>query len=98
MERRSETRCGCGPAGERSASWQTHARSFPFTPSSSCTMARKLRRTTMRRVGGPDYVPIAHHDVWRRGIFAHTSSIYVAVGDEWSMADGDGLQYLLTLV
>ena len=50
------------------------------------------------RVGGPNYAPIAHHDVWGRGVFAHTSPIYVAVGDEWSMADRDGLQYMLTLV
>jgi len=50
------------------------------------------------RVGGPDYAPIAHFDTWSRGIFAHTSPIYVAVGDEWSMADPGGLEYLLTLV
>ena len=50
------------------------------------------------RVGGPNYEPIHHHDVWERGIFAHTSPIYVAVGDEWGMADRDGLQYMLTLV
>ena len=50
------------------------------------------------RVGGPNYEPIVHHDVWARGVFAHTSPIYIAVGDEWSMADRDGLQYMLTLV
>jgi hypothetical protein len=50
------------------------------------------------RVGGPNYAPMAHHDTWSRGVFAHTSPIYVAVGDDWSMADRDGLQYLLTLV
>lgn len=50
------------------------------------------------RVGGPNYEPIPHHDVWTRGVFAHTSPIYVAVGDEWSMAARDGLQYMLTLV
>jgi hypothetical protein len=50
------------------------------------------------RVGGPEYDGIAHHDVWRRGIFAHTSPIYLAVGGEWAMADPAGLQYLLTLV
>ena len=50
------------------------------------------------RVGGPDYAPIAHFDTWSRGIFAHTSPIYVAVGDQWSMADPGGLEYLLTLV
>jgi hypothetical protein len=50
------------------------------------------------RVAGPNYEPIAHHDVWKRGVFAHTSPIYVAVGDDWSMGDRDGLQYMLTLV
>jgi hypothetical protein len=50
------------------------------------------------RVGGPNYEPVAHHDVWSRGVFAHTSPIYVAVGDDWAMADHDGLQYMLTLV
>ncbi len=50
------------------------------------------------RVGGPNYEPIAHHDTWSRGVFAHTSPIYVACGDEWSMADPAGLQYMLTLV
>ena len=33
------------------------------------------------RVGGPGYVnAVPHHDVWRRGIMAHTSPVYVAVG------------------
>jgi hypothetical protein len=50
------------------------------------------------RVAGPNYEPIAHHDTWSRGVFAHTSPIYVACGDEWSMADQAGLQYMLTLV
>jgi hypothetical protein len=50
------------------------------------------------RVGGPNYTPLRHHDTWARGVFAHTSPIYVAVGDDWSMADQAGLQYMLTLV
>jgi hypothetical protein len=51
------------------------------------------------RVSGPNYVPVAHHDVWSRGVFAHTSPIYVACGDrDWVMADPAGLQYMLTLV
>jgi hypothetical protein len=50
------------------------------------------------RVSGPNYQPIAHHDTWSRGVFAHTSPIYVACGDHWSMADAAGLQYMLTLV
>jgi hypothetical protein len=51
------------------------------------------------RVAGPNYEPVAHHDVWARGVFAHTSPVYVACGDrEWAMADQHGLQYMLTLV
>jgi hypothetical protein len=49
-------------------------------------------------VAGPNYDPIAHHDVWSRGVFAHTSPIYVACGNEWSMTDDANLHYLLTLV
>jgi hypothetical protein len=50
------------------------------------------------RVAGPNYTPVAHHDVWSRGVFAHTSPIYIACGDDWAMADEAGLQYMLTLV
>lgn len=50
------------------------------------------------RAGGPNYVPIAHHDVWSRGVFAHTSPVYVSCGGEWAKADASGLEYLLTLV
>jgi hypothetical protein len=50
------------------------------------------------RVSGPDYIPLSHHDTWSRGVFAHTSPIYVACGSEWEMADASGLQYMLTLV
>ena len=35
---------------------------------------------------------------WQRGIFAHTSPIYVACGDAWAMGDQAGLHYMLTLV
>ena len=51
------------------------------------------------RDGAPNYdEPVAHHDVWQRGVFAHTSPIYVACGGEWQRSDPAGLQYLLTLV
>jgi hypothetical protein len=50
------------------------------------------------RVSGPDYNPVAHHDTWSRGVFAHTSPVYVACGGDWQMADPAGLQYMLTLV
>jgi hypothetical protein len=50
------------------------------------------------RVGGPNYQQLKHHDVWNRGIFAHTSPIYLACGDRSDPADRDSLQYMLTLV
>ena len=50
------------------------------------------------RCGGPEYQGLTHHDGWQRGIFAHTSPIYVAVGGAWWMFDTDTAQYMLTLV
>ncbi len=51
------------------------------------------------RVGGPGYMnAVPHFDLWRRGVFAHTSPIYVACGGEWEMFDQPAAQYMLTLV
>lgn len=51
------------------------------------------------RCGGPEYVQaIPHHDGWRRGIIAHTSPIYLAVGGEWWMFDPETANYMLTLI
>src|SRR5262249_24390499 len=51
------------------------------------------------RVAGRGYFDVTpHHDDWSRGVFAHTSPVYVAVGGDWAMANADGLQYMLTLV
>ena len=52
------------------------------------------------RCGRPDVDAGAlhHHDEWQRGIFAHTSPIYVAVGGEWWLFDQDAAQYMLTLI
>ena len=50
------------------------------------------------RCGGPGYLGSQHYDVWRRGVFAHTSPIYVAFGGEWSMFDRATAQYMLTLI
>jgi hypothetical protein len=52
------------------------------------------------RAGGPTYSdPVPHHDVWNRGVFAHTSPIYVTCGEgDWHLADRSGLEYMLTLV
>lgn len=50
------------------------------------------------RCGGPEYLGRVHFDIWRRGVFAHTSPIYVAVGGEWSMYDERVAKYMLTLI
>ena len=50
------------------------------------------------RCAGPKYEARRHHDVWRRGIFAHTSPVYVAVGGAWNMLDPGTCQYMLTLI
>ena len=73
------------PAGTRALTLQT-------------TLAVDGHSWVCARVGGPNYEPIAHHDVWSRGVFAHTSPIYIACGGEWSMAEEAGLHYMLTLI
>ncbi|MCC7406931.1 MAG: CehA/McbA family metallohydrolase [Phycisphaeraceae bacterium] len=50
------------------------------------------------RCGGLPGAPNRHHDEWRRGIFAHTSPVYVAVGGDWAMFDPRNAQYMLTLI
>jgi hypothetical protein len=50
------------------------------------------------RCSGPDYASVAHHDGWQRGIFAHTSPIYVACGGPWHLFDEATANYMLTLV
>jgi hypothetical protein len=51
------------------------------------------------RVSGPGYTKaIPHFDGWKRGVMAHTSPIYVAVGGDWWMSNPDTAQYMLTLV
>jgi len=51
------------------------------------------------RVSGPGYTqPLLHRDDLRRGVMAHTSPVYIAVGDEWWMYSQDTAQYMLTLL
>ena len=50
------------------------------------------------RCGGQDYFGSQHLDVWNRGIFAHTSSVYVACSGDWWMYDKSTAQYMLTLI
>lgn len=51
------------------------------------------------RCSGPGYTEsVPHFDGWRRGIFAHTSPIYVSCGGEWWMFDEKTAQYMMTLV
>ena len=51
------------------------------------------------RAGGPGYYSgYSYYDVWERGIFSHTSPIYVSVGGPWSMFDLATAKYMLTLM
>jgi hypothetical protein len=50
------------------------------------------------RCGGPDYYGPYHIDAMTRGIFAHTSPVYVACGGEWWMFDKATAQYMLTMI
>jgi hypothetical protein len=50
------------------------------------------------RCGGSQYGVFPHHDEFQRGIFAHTSPIYVAVGGDWQLFDQGGAEYMLTLI
>ncbi len=50
------------------------------------------------RTGGPGYYGTAHLDVWSRGVFAHTSPIYVSSGGDWEMYDRETAQYMLTMI
>jgi len=51
------------------------------------------------RCGGPGYWDSPSHlGSWPRGIFAHTSPVYVACGGEWSQFDADHAQTMLALI
>lgn len=51
------------------------------------------------RAGGPGYFQSTpHHDILGRGLFAHTSPIYVACGGEWSLRSQETAQYMLTMI
>ncbi|MBI4028255.1 MAG: CehA/McbA family metallohydrolase [Verrucomicrobia bacterium] len=51
------------------------------------------------RCAGPTYTALPPSDPWgARGGFAHTSPIYLAVGDDWRMFDQETAQYMLTLI
>ncbi len=51
------------------------------------------------RCGGPRYHQMARFlDCWSRGMFAHTSPIYVAVGGAWELFDPPTARYMLTLI
>jgi hypothetical protein len=50
------------------------------------------------RCGGPNYTSLHHHDSWQRGLFAHTSPIYIACGGDWQLFDHEAAHYMLTLI
>ena len=39
-----------------------------------------------------------HFDVWRRGIFAHTSPVYVSCGEDWRMFDEETARHMLPVI
>jgi hypothetical protein len=51
------------------------------------------------RCGGSEYFePLRHHDLRERGIFAHTSPMYVGVGGAWTMFDAERARPLLQVL
>ena len=50
------------------------------------------------RCGGPKYFQRREHGGWIRGVFAHTSPIYIACGTEWWMFNKETAHYMLTLI
>ena len=70
--------------------------------------SRELRLKTQIKVEGNTWLAarcgsrnnqhVPHHDGWRRGIFAHTSPIYIGVGGEYSLFDEQVANYMLTLI
>ena len=51
------------------------------------------------RCGGPEYMGSFHHiDAMQRGVFAHTSPVYVSVGGDWWMFSEETARYMLTLI
>lgn len=51
------------------------------------------------RCGGPGHFEgPTHRDVWTRGLFAHTSPVYIATGGDWRPFDADHARYMLTLI
>lgn len=51
------------------------------------------------RTGGPGYFDgLVYHDIWSRGMFAHTSPIYIACKEDWWMFDHKHAEYMMTLI
>ncbi len=43
-------------------------------------------------------IPNTHYDAWRRGIYAHTSPVYVACGGDWWMFDEATARHMLSVL
>ena len=64
----------------------------------NCSINCDRHSWVIARCGGPNYPQaISHYDGWSRGIIAHTSPIYIAVGGEWWMFDLETANYMITL-
>jgi len=44
------------------------------------------------------FIPNTHYDAWRRGIYAHTSPVYVACGGDWWMFDEATARHMLSVL
>lgn len=60
----------------------------------------KITETTWlcARCSGPNYTAVRHFDSWGRGIMAHTSPVYLACGDSYTLCDPSTMHYMLTLL
>ena len=43
-------------------------------------------------------IPDTHYDAWRRGIYAHTSPVYIACGGDWWMFDEATARHMLSVI
>ena len=50
------------------------------------------------RCGSPDYFGDPDYDDMKRGIYAHTSPVYIACGGEWWMFDRGTADHMLTVI
>ena len=95
---------GRGPGGSQSGSG---SRSRGTRGSRRGAAGRTISRTeTSTAVSLPSWslkdharlIADTHYDAWRRGIYAHTSPVYVACGGDWWMFDEATARHMLSVI